>query len=75
MILFAIMFMLAVTCKYIQCTDLACHARFQENLVGKECCPSLDRVHIGVPMLWSSTTTWFRCSVVVMIEAPFMSTK
>ena len=50
-----------------------CHASFQESFVGSECCPSLDRVHIGVPVLWSSATTLFPCRIVVMIEAPLCS--
>ena len=79
MILFVIVLMFVVSlqvhCKYIQCTDLACHARLQESLVGKECCSSLDRVHIGVSVLWS-----FRYDVVLLPRScydrgPFMFTK
>ena len=34
---------------------------------------SLDRVHIGVPMLWSPATSSFRCCVDVVLEAPLCS--
>ena len=60
-------------CKYIQCTDLACHARFQESFIGSKCCPSLHRVHIGVPMPWSPDSSSFRCRVVAVIETPLCS--
>ena len=66
------MFMLVVSFKYIQCTDLACHARFQESFVGSECCPSLDRVHIGVPVLWSPASSSFHCRIVFMIDALYV---
>ena len=35
--------------------------------------PCLDRVHIGVHVLWSPPTLLFRCRVDVMLEAPLCS--
>ena len=59
-------------CKYIQCTDLACHARFHASRIASESFPRLGRVHISVPVLWSSTSSLFRY-VVYVIEAPSCS--
>ena len=35
--------------------------------------PCLDRVHIGVPVLWSPVTSLFRCRVDVVLEASLSS--
>ena len=73
MIFFAIMRMLAVSLQVHQCTDLACHARFQESRIGSECVPCLDRGHVGIIVLWSSASSLFRYRVVVVFEAPSCS--
>ena len=50
---------------------MLCQISGNSNWIGE--LPCLDRVHIGVPVLWSPATSLFRCCVDVVLEAPLCS--
>ena len=59
MILFVIMFMFVVSLQVHSMYWPGMPCQISGKPCCKECCPSLDRVHIGVPVLWVSLR---RCS-------------
>ena len=73
MILSIIMFMLVVCLQVhsMYWPGVLCQFSGKSNRIGV--LPCLDRVHIGVPMLWSPASSSSRCRVVVVTEAPLCS--